>query len=346
MRKRNSHIVITLCGVGLLAAMYLLASRRKAVELDSGHQLVMGTFTRVVAVAADSDTAKKCIQAALTEIGKVDELMSDYRDDSEISRVNREGFNRAVPVSEPTFEVLQRSIEFSQLTAGAFDITVGPLVDLWRSAEKKGTTPTEEEIAQARAKVGFEKLKLDETNKTVRFAMAGMRLDLGGIAKGYAVDKAIEAMQKAGAIGGMVDVGGDIRCFGKPPRGKKHWRIGLQNPKLTKDESESGLLLILKLDSAAVATSGDYQQFILIEDKRYSHILDRRSGTSAQGLASVTIITDNTTDADALATAVSVMGPEKGLALIETRPNTEAILITSQPNYELIKTPGAEKYVK
>jgi thiamine biosynthesis lipoprotein len=345
MRKRNSHIVITLCGVGLLAAMYLLASRRKAVELDSGHQLVMGTFARVVAVAADSDTAKKCIQAALKEIGKVDELMSDYRDDSEIGRVNREGFNRAVPVSEPTFEVLQRSIEFSQLTAGAFDITVGPLVDLWRSAEKKGTTPTEEEIAQARAKVGFEKLKLDETNKTVRFAMAGMRLDLGGIAKGYAVDKAIEAMQKAGAIGGMVDVGGDIRCFGKPPRGKKQWRIGLEDPNLTKDKSESGLLLILKLDSAAVATSGDYQQFALIEGKRYSHILDRRSGTSAQGPASVTILTDNATDADALATAVSVMGAEKGLALIKTIRGTEAILVTSQPEFRLTRTEGAERYI-
>lgn len=346
MRRKNSHILITLCGVTLLAALYFLASRRKTVELDSGHQLVMGTFARVVAVAADSDTANRCIEAGLAEVRKVDELMSDYRDDSEISRVNKDGFNRAVPVSEATYEVLKRSIEFSKLTGGAFDITVGPLVDLWRSAKKKGVTPSQEEIAQARSRVGFENLTLHEKDKTVKLAVAGMRLDLGGIAKGHAVDKAIEAMQQAGAIGGMVDAGGDIRCFGKPPPGKKMWRIGLQDPKLAKNDSESGLLLILKLHSGAVATSGDYQQFALIEGKRYSHIINRQSGTSAEGLSSVTIITDNATDADALATAVSVMGQEKGLALIETRPNTEAILITSQPNYELIKTSGAEKYMK
>ncbi|MFQ6034813.1 MAG: FAD:protein FMN transferase [Sedimentisphaerales bacterium] len=353
MSKTNRRIAAAIIGVSLVAVLYLFVSERRLVEVDSGHRLVMGTFARVVAIAADSGTANRCIEAALAEIQKVDELMSDYKSDSEISRVNRDAFRRAVKVSQSTYQVLQRSVEIGKLTDGAFDITVGPLVDLFRAAEKKDVAPSEEEIALAKLKVGFEKLKLDSQNRTVKFAVEGMRLDLGGIAKGYAVDKAIEAMKKAGAIGAMVDIGGDIRCAGRAAGGKSHWLIGLQDPKAVQDskfpaQGQSGCdyLLTLKLVNGAVATSGDYQQFVLIEGKRYSHIINRRTGKSAEGLSSVTIIADNATDADALATAVSVMGAEKGLALIGKLPDTEAILITSRPEYELTKTSGAEKFIK
>jgi thiamine biosynthesis lipoprotein len=305
----------------------------------------MGTFARVVAVAQSQNAGKKCVQAAFAEIRRVDELMSDYKSDSEISRVNRDGAERAVQVSESTYEVLQRSVEFSKLTGGAFDITVGPLMDLFHTAEEKAVAPSEEQIADARLKVGFEKLKLDDQNKTVQFAVDGMRLDLGGIAKGYAVDKAIEAMQRGGAIGAMVDIGGDIRCFGAPPESREHWLIGLQDPNAATDGIGGGeLALTLKVTNAAVATSGDYRQFVLIEGKRHSHIINRKTGTSAEGLSSVTIIADNATDADALATAVSVMGSKRGLVLIEKLPETEAIAMTSGPKYERTQTSGAGKY--
>jgi thiamine biosynthesis lipoprotein len=174
-----------------------------------------------------------------------------------------------------------------------------------------------------------------------------MRLDLGGIAKGYAVDKAIEAARQSGAAGAVVDLGGDIRCFGEPPKGKRQWLIGLQDPKAAiKGIGGSGILLTLKVSDVAVATSGDYQQFVLVEGKRHSHIINRETGTSVEGLSSVTIITDNATDADALATAVSVMGAEKGLDLIEKLPNTEAILLPSSPKREIIKSSDADKYLK
>jgi len=354
MNRKIGHIVITVFVVCLMVAIYFSADTNKQVELDSGYRLVMGTFARIVVIAEDSNTAKKCIETALAEIHKVDELMSDYKSDSEISEVNTDGFKKVIQVSQSTYEVLQRSIEFSKLTHGAFDITVGPLVDLFHSAEKKQVAPTKEQIAQAKSKVGFEKLKLDDQNRTVQFAVDGMRLDLGGIAKGYAVDKAVEAMQTSGAIGGMVDIGGDIRCFGAPPEGRNHWVIGVQNPNLDNYIGEQDLALKLKLANGAVATSGDYQQFVLIEGKRHSHIIDRKTGTSTEGLSSVTIIAENATDADALATAVSVMGAEKGLALIEKLPATEAILITSQQEpvpsegegFKLIKTTGAQKYIK
>jgi thiamine biosynthesis lipoprotein len=347
MNRILSRIIVIFVCLSLVVVSFLSCTGKGRVDADSGYQMIMGTFVHVVAVAKDSGTAKRCVRAALEEIHKVDDLMSDYKNDSEISRVNREAFEKAVQVSESTYEVLQRSIEFSKMTDGAFDITVGPLVALYREAKESKVAPTNEKIVQAKLKVGFEKLKLDNENRTIQFSEKGMLLDLGGIAKGYAIDKAIEAAQRCGAIGAMVDIGGDVRCFGLPLKGREHWLIGLQDPNSAIEGIEGGgLRLVLKITNTAVATSGDYQQFVIIEGKRYSHIMDRRTGTNAEGLSSVTIIADNATDADALATAVSVMGAEKGLALIEKLPNTEAILISPGPKYEIIQTGGAEKYVK
>lgn len=368
MNRKIGPVVIIVLALVLIEVLHFSfgIKTKRQVQLDSGHQLVMGTFARVVAVAEDSSTAKKCIETALVKIQRVDERMSDYKDDSEISELNRDGAKRAVRVSESTYEVLQTSIEFSKLTGGAFDITVGPLVDLFHSAEKETVAPSKEQIAQAKLKVGYQKLKLDNQNRTVKFSVDGMRVDLGGIAKGYAIDKAVQIMQTCGAIGGMVDIGGDIRCFGAPAKGKEYWLIGLQDPNVPSESNsdivipaQAGIsagepLLLLKLTDAAVATSGGYRRFALIDGKKYSHIIDTKTGYSSDELASVTIISKNATGADALATAVSVMGAEKGLALIEELPQTEAILIPSQPKFvpsevdgfQFIKTSGAEKYIK
>jgi len=365
MDKKTRSVLITILCIFAVVVLYFSAKSKRQIELDSRYRLVMGTFARVVVVSEDSSTAKKSIEAAFAEIQKVDDLMSNYKDDSEISLVNRDAFNQPVKVSQSTFKVLQKSIGFSRLTNGAFDITIGPLVDLWRSAAEANSVPTDAELSEARSKVGYEKLILDANELSVRFAVESMRIDLGGIAKGYAIDKAIEATQAAGAIGAMVDIGGDIRCFGTPMQGKNYpgsagtprpdgWLIGLQDPNITGDEivipAQAGIqtgkpLLILQLNNAAVATSGSYRRFGLINGQKYSHIIDRRTGISTEGLSSVTIISKNAMDADALATAVSVMGLEKGLALIETILQTEAILIPSQPKPELIKTTGAEKYI-
>jgi thiamine biosynthesis lipoprotein len=345
--KRCSRIIVILVCLSLVVVSSLSCADKGQSDADSGYQIVMGTFAHIVAVAKDTGTAKKCVKAALEEIHKVDNLMSDYKKDSEISQVNSQAYEKPFQVSESTYEVIQRSIEFSKMTDGAFDVSVGPLVALFREAKESKVAPSDEQIAQARSKVGFEKLKLDSKNRTVQFSEKGMLLDLGGIAKGFAIDKAIEAAKRCGAIGAMVDIGGDVRCFGLPPEGRDHWLIGLQDPNSAIEGMEGGgLRLVLKATNEAIATSGDYQQFVIIEGKRYSHIMNRRTGKSAESLSSVTIITDNATDADALATSVSVMGAEKGLALIEKLPNTEAILISPGPKYEIIQTGSAEKYIK
>jgi thiamine biosynthesis lipoprotein len=348
--KYNTLVLLVV--VSLIAALMvpLLLRLRGQAQHDSGYRLVMGTFAHLKAIAKDQETAQNCVESGFAELQKVDDLMSDYKRDSEISEVNRDSSERAVKVSKSTFEVLQKSVEFSRLSDGGFDITIAPLAELWRSAAESNSVPAEKDLADARSKVGYEKLILDANEMTVRFAVDGMKLDLGGIAKGYAIDKAVEAMQAGGAVGGMVDVGGDIRCFGKPAGGKKTWRIGLENPANIKGSDETlsagmdTILHVLKLNNGAIATSGGYRRFVLIEGKKYSHIMNRDTSSSAQGMSSVTIISQSAIDADALATAVSVMGKEKGLAIIEKTPQTEAILITPSPEYQLIKTTGADRY--
>jgi len=307
---------------------------------NSGYRVLMGTFANITAVAADSEAARACVEAAFAQLKRVDEVMSDYKADSQLSQVNRDAFNKPVNVDDDLFEVLRTAAEYSTRTAGAFDITVGPVVDLWRQAEEIKRLPTEVELARARSKVGFEKLILNRAEKTVRFAVEGMRLDLGGIAKGYAIDSAVEAMHKAGAISGLVDVGGDVRCFGPSSDSKESWLVGLQDPTV-----DGRLLLVLKLRDMAVATSGGYRRFAEIDGEKYSHIINPVAGSSADELISVSIIARTATAADALATAVSVMGREKGFELIDSLDETEVIVVPAGRDAELIHTEGIRRYV-
>ena len=345
----------------LMAAMYyfVMEKIRQPIEIDGGYREIMGTFARIVAVAKQERRARRYIEAGFSELVRIDKMMSDYKPDSELSKVNRGAFANPVKVSPELFEILQKSVEFSRLSNGAFDITVGPLVDLWHKAGEANIVPDENTLAATRTRVGYEKLILDANGRTVRFAVAGMRLDLGAIGKGYAVDKAVEAMQNRGAIGGMVDSGGNIRCFGVPAD-TDTWLIGLQNPKSAGTDTDlpelhgaigtGEVLMVLKLNpdkiGMAVATSGDYRRFVTIDGKKVSHIVDPNTGASADRLSSDTIIAATAVDADALSTAVNVMGAEKGLALVESLPGVEAILVTDGPEYAIRQTRGAEKYVK
>ncbi len=304
--------------------------------------MVMGTFANIVAVSDDHGVAARSVEAAFDALVAVDDMMSDYKADSELSRLNREGFPGPVEVSPELFNVLLDSVEFSKMSKGAFDITIGPVVDLWRQAEKTGRKPTQQEIATAKSKVGYEKLilKLDGQTRTVRFAAGGMKLDLGAIAKGYAVDLAVSAARKAGASGAIVDVGGDINCFGVTPRSENYWRIGLQDP-----AEEGKIILVLKLAGEAVATSGDYRRFVDIEGQRYSHIIDPATSSSAKAFTSVSIIAPTAIEADAIATCVSVMGLDGGMRLVESLDNVEALIVLADPDQDYIYTEGIRKYV-
>jgi thiamine biosynthesis lipoprotein len=315
------------------------------VSVQSGHRQVMGTFAQITAVAVDTNTASLAIEAAFEQLRLVDNLMSDYKSDSELSRVNREAFDEPVAVSPLTFEVLQRSLAFSKTSNGAFDITVGPLVDLWHKANDTNMMPTSEELSVAKAKVGYEKLILDSNTHTVRFAVKGMRLDLGAIAKGYAVDFAVEAMKKAGAKGGLVEAGGELKCFGMPSQNKKEWIIGIQDPAAVSYAPVGGeASLKLKLTNAAVATSASYYRYTAVAGRHITHIIDPNTGLGANKLSSVTVIAPNAADADALGTAVSVLGIQRGKALVESYPDTSGIFIGGPPDYKIVFTGRAQEF--
>lgn len=327
-------------GICLIATAYFIGKfTGRPVEVDGGYREIMGTFARIVAVANSAKQTRACIEAGFDEMRRIDSVMSDYRPDSELSKVNREAFAGPVKVSPELFGILEKSVEFSKLSNGAFDITVGPLVDLWRKAGEANTMPDENTLAATKARVGYEKLILDSDAMTVRFAVDGVRLDLGGIGKGYAVDKVVEVMQRKGATAGMVDSGGNIRCFGKPVN-RTAWLVGIQDPNLENNNPS----MVLKLIDCAVATSGDYRRFVTVEGKKVSHIIDTNTATGANKMAGDTIIAKTAIEADALSTAVNVLGPQKGLELIESLPDVECILITL-PDYRIIKSSGAISYV-
>jgi thiamine biosynthesis lipoprotein len=346
-RRRALKFFIAACVISAMS-YFVVETFRPAVEVDGGSRVVMGTFARIVAVAKSETKANRAIKAGFDELVRIDKMMSDYKADSELSKVNREAFGKAVKVSPELFEILQISEDYSRLSSGAFDITVGPLVDLWHKAGETNSMPDANTIAAAKAKVGYEKLILDAKAMTIRFAVEGMRLDLGGIGKGYAVDKAVEAMKRRGAIGGMVDSGGNIRCFGKPAH-KGNWLVGIQDPKEVKSAEEdidSQPMMVLKLVDCAVATSGDYRRFVIVGGKKVSHIIDTNTATGASKMASDTIIAPKAVDADALSTAVNVLGAEKGLDLVDSLLGVEAIIVTPGPEFRVIKSSGADVYIQ
>jgi thiamine biosynthesis lipoprotein len=322
---------------------------------------VMGTWATITVIAGDHRQAVRAMERGFAFLDSVNAWMSIYQSESEIARINREAYRRPVPVSETTFAVLQRALEFSALTAGAFDITVGPLSACWKGAAAEGRVPEPDELEAARRIVGSDKIVLDPETRTVRFLAGGMRIDLGGIAKGFAVDGAAAAVREAGVSDGIVEVGGDLRCFGRIPaaqigrrptlpvrtprdrEGIRHsektpyrdlrpWPLGVQNP------FDERLLGKIAVPEGAVATSGHYRRYITIGNRRFSHILDPRTGWPVETPASVTTIAVDALTADALATAITVLGTSTGLALAESLPGVEALVVTGAPEAPELRT--------
>jgi len=297
----------------ILIGLYFGITLKKPKFLKST-QIIMGTTVEISIYPPD----EKALEEAFNEIKKVDTLMSIYKEDSEISSLNRQG---EMEVSLETLEVIKKALEVSGITRGAFDITCKPLINLWKKAKKEMKVPGEEEINKALSLVGYEKIILK--GNLVSFKEKGMQIDLGGIAKGYAVDKAIEVLKKKGIKRALVNAGGDLYALGESPeRGK--WQIGIQDPR-----DQDKIFSVIKLKDKGVATSGDYRRYFTIEGKRYSHIVNPKTGQTVKDVPmSVTIIAPEATTADALATGVFVLGPEKGIELINTLPEIEGMIIS------------------
>jgi thiamine biosynthesis lipoprotein len=286
----------------------------------------MGTTFRIVLYAADEPTAQRAADAAFQRVKQLDDVMSDYKDTSELMVLCRQAGSEPVAVSQDLFSVLERGQELACRTDGAFDVTVGPISRLWRRSRRQKELPTPQRLAEALALVGHDKLLLDPKKRTAQLTKKGMLFDLGGIAKGYAADEAQSILKKHGSRSALVAAGGDI-VVSDPPPGAKSWAVGIA-PLESPDRPPTRTL---QLANAAVSTSGDAEQFVEIAGKRYSHILDPKTGLGLQGHSSVTVIAPNGTASDSLATAVSVLGPKKGLELIDATEGAACLILEATP---------------
>jgi len=280
----------------------------------------MGADFRIVLYADGEKVANEAATAAFAEVERLNSILSDYDAESELCRLSEtSGSGQHIPLSDDLFAVLDASQKLSRQTAGAFDVTIGPCVRLWRIARFRKALPITKKLVEARRTVNFRHLNVSHTKQTAVLAVPNMVLDLGGIAKGYAAEKALLVLRKLGIRSALVDAGGDL-VLGAPPLGKKGWRIeigGLKHPSLP----------VLELAHCAIATSGDVEQFVEIDGKRYSHLIDPNTGIGLTSRIQVTVVTSTGIQADSLASALSVLGTERGTKFVQKLAGVRAYFV-------------------
>ncbi|MFM8702928.1 MAG: FAD:protein FMN transferase [Planctomycetia bacterium] len=320
-------VYLTLCGLAaLIAASCHRPEARQPVRVTETRRH-MGVPWTITAYDVDQPKARDAIASAHDEVARLEPILSDYDPASELSRLSRQApTSEPVRVGEDLWRVLCRAIAVRDASDGAFDPTVGPLTSLWRQARRTGVLPTPEKRAAAMAAVGPESLTLHPDRQAVSLLKPGMRLDLGGIGMGDAIDRAIAILREHGITAAMVDASGDIAVIGAPP-GNRGWRIALAPMGPPGDPEED-----LMVADAAVTTSGDAFQSVTIDGVRYSHVVDPRTGLGVVGPAAVTVVAPDGTTADAVATAANVLGPERGMRFIEDTHGCAARFLWQTPD--------------
>lgn len=269
----------------------------------------MYTIVSISVVSSSEDEAKKAIEASFTELDRIAALLNYYSDKSEISAINRNAGKQPVTVSKDTLEILEKAVYTSAMTEGAFDVTVGPLVRLWDL--KKQIIPDQVSIERMKSTVGYKNIVIDKDASTVFLKKEGAEIDLGGIIKGYAVDKVVEVLGHNHITSGVIAVGGEIRTLGLKPD-KSPWLIGVQNPRAKSEKDQ--VFATLALSNKALSTSGDYIRYFEKDGVRYHHLLDPETGRPSHQCGSTTIIASDNTTTDGFS-KLFILGPEKGLAI-------------------------------
>ena len=335
--------IIALVGVGLWQIhgddpMLLSIELRRTDIMNTNCQL------RAIVPANRRDTAQSALEDAVAALQRTERLLSAWRPGSDIRRLNDQEAGQVVMLDPQTVEILTMSRDLAQQTGGAFDVTCAPLFNVWRKAGELDKLPTNEAVDKALQACGWydgddNRYRLHPDSAMKLHAAA--KVDLGGIAKGYGIDLAIEAMRTGGVDGGLVEVGGDIRCFGAKPGGGK-WRILVKSPFKSADGDSIG---VLRLREGAICTSGNYERFVEIEGKRYSHIIDPCSGRPVDAAPSVTVVATTAVQADAWATALSVLAarPEGPLAALDMLKDTDIeamIVVGTEKDHQIHATDG------
>lgn len=301
-----------------LAAILIISAACAPRAPYTKETFVMGTKAWVTIAGLSGRDAERAAQAAFREMYRIESVMSTWRPSSEISRLNDEANGAPFTVSRELYALIDSSLFYSRATSGAFDVTVRPLVRLWGFQGGEQKLPSDEDIASALSRVGYGAVTLDSAASTVALP-EGMEIDLAGIAKGYAVDRCVAVLAELGVRNALVNIGGNIHAMGAPP-GKKGWSVGVRDPK-------GGLETVgtLILRDEAVATSGNYENFVEIDGKRYGHIIDPRTGRPVSHVLSVTVVAPTGLASDALSTGLFVLGPESGAETIARLKNVRAL---------------------
>lgn len=281
----------------------------------------MGSRFDITVVAKDSATAKEYIDLAVNEISRIEHLISSWDTQSQTSKINNNAGTKPTKVDRELFELIERAIGISKLTDGAFDISYASMDAIWKFDGSIREMPNENQIMASVTKVGFQHIVLDKENFSVFLELEGMKIGFGAIGKGYAADKTKALLIKHGVSAGIINASGDMNTWGRQPDGQA-WKVAIKNPM-----NKNKVFALLPINQGAVVTSGNYEKFVTLEGKRYSHIIDPRTGYPSTGIISATVFAPSAELADALATSVFVMGKEVGLNRINQLPKVECILI-------------------
>lgn len=331
MKNSSFHCSVVACC--LLLSADLSAADLQLFEAVEPH---MGTLVRIQLYAADTGQANQAFRAAFDRIAQLDAALSDYKAESEVNRLCRAAVGMPVKVSADLFRVLASALQLAEETDGAFDVTLGPVTLLWRQARQQHRLPAPDALREALQRSGYRKLHLDAASRTVTLDQAGMRLDFGGIAKGYAADQALAALADLGIRRALVAASGDL-AIGDPPPTRQGWSVGIDSP----DPRAAGFSRVLDLCNAGVSTSGDASQNLAIGGLKYSHIIDPSSGIGLTRPIAVTVVARYGIDADSWSTALSVLGPERGMALVEKHPGLGArFTIGRETSFHIMESRG------
>jgi thiamine biosynthesis lipoprotein len=323
--------------IGLL--MVLPACRRASAPAPAAHLVerthqTMGTELRLTAWTSDEQAAQAAFGEVFGEFDRLEDLMTVWRDGSDIARLNAAAGDHPVPISPDVRETLLIARQISEWTEGTFDVTFAALGDLWKfdTQNKDNTVPDPQEVRKRLALINYRDLEIDERASTAFLKRKGMKVNLGGIGKGYAVDRGVEILRRRGFKDFMIQAGGDLYVAGQ--RGDRPWRLGIRDPRGPADQ----IFAAIDLSDGTFSTSGDYERFFMKDGRRYHHIIDVRVGEPARLCRSVTLVTEKAVLADALAKGVFILGPEKGMALIERIPHVEGVIVSAKN--EVLVSPG------
>lgn len=313
--------LFVLKGCGIFYFLILILAGCSLGSSAKETRILMDTFCEISCYDADKGKAIAAIDAAFKEMERIERVFSKFDENSEVSKINRLAGMQELSVDREVLRLIEDSIYYSKLSGGAFDITVAPLMEVWGFVRQNHIVPDNDTIQKTLKHIGYKNIIVDPQRSSIRFLDKGVKIDFGGIAKGYAVDRAKDVLVSKGIKSCLINLGGNIFALGKPP-GKPRWKIGVQDPR-----NKGKLLRTFELTDRAISTSGNYERFFETGGKRYSHIINPVTGQPCHGIISVTVAAGSAEKADALSTAIFVLGEEKGLSLSRSLKDIKVLIL-------------------